>query len=270
MGSFKERKDSKSVIYIWGPGKVGKTVLASQFPNNVFVQCKEDGLGSVTTMTKSLKLDIDFDRFFLDDAPSTDADLIKICGPEIAKGLGWTKAKVLVGYLCRHLPQDAWITIDHYTNLIDMCIEYYEATLKRRLQLQDWNQIVPEMKDFLDMFKLASTKCSSIILGHSESIKDDITGAINRQFFSPSPKLRTAIPSIPTEFLYMKAMSEGGTNTRKTKRVLQSVMDDKTYTGSYSQMPDIVYPTYEKMRPYLESSLGHSLPPALWTPPDPK
>jgi hypothetical protein len=264
-----ETKNTKTVIFIWGRGKVGKTILVSQFPNPVFICVGEAGLGSVRSMRAALKLDFDFDAFVLDDTKTVDEDFIKLCGAQIAGATCWSKVKRLVFMLVKGMPEDSFLIIDHYSNLIAALTYHICHKTGHDMQIQDWGTFIDEMSELIGYLKLNTTKCNSIILFHDEAMKDEVSGSIMRTLLSPT-KLRNTLPTAPDEYLYMKAVSRGAANVRYTERVLQAVMDESTNTGSRSLMPDIINPTYAKIKPYLEAFLGRELPPPTWTPPEPK
>lgn len=265
MGDLNGYTSAHTMLFIWGRGKVGKTILASQFPNPVFICCKEDGLKSVRSMKSLYRLDFNFDRFLIEETETTDPDFVKLCTSAFTKMHGWVKIKKLVERLCKGLPADSFIILDHYTNLCDMLIHHIETKNGTSMRIQDWGEFIDEMTTLLDYMKSSATKCSSIVLFHDEHIKDDISGKVFRNVLSPT-KLKHTLASVPDEYLYMHATTIAG----KTKRVLQAVGDSSTNTGSYSLMPDIEDPTYKKIKPYLERSLGRSLPEPTWTPPDSK
>jgi hypothetical protein len=269
MGKMTEAKNAKTVFFIWGRGKVGKTVLASQFPGCVFICVGDDGLGSVRSMRAALHLDFDFDSFILDETKTIDEDFVKLCGAQIAASTCWAKVKRLVFMLTKGMPQDSFLILDHYSNMSDALITHICHKTGHDMQIQDWGTFVDEMAELIGYLKLNTTKCNSVILFHDDLMKDEVSGSIMRTLLSPT-KLRNTLPTVPDEYLYMKAISRGATNVRYTERILQSVMDESTNTGSRSLMPDIINPTYAKIKPYLEAFLGRELPPPTWTPPEPK
>jgi hypothetical protein len=256
---------TKIILALWGRGKVGKTVFASQFPNNHYIGIKEDGLGSVRSMRAKYNLSFDFPVYLIDDNPTTDPDLIAIIGEAFARLSGWQKINKLATVLCSKLGPDDFITLDHLTNLSDLRIESLEKANNRKMQIQDWGSFVADMGDFLQLFKQNTTKCSTLILAHDDMLKDDVSGEIIRSVMMPT-RMKNSFPSFPTEYLYMKNTITGATNVRRVNRLLQSIADQNVNAGSYAMIPDILDPTYEKVRPYLEASLGRKLPDACWTP----
>jgi hypothetical protein len=261
------RQDTKAIIAIWGPGKVGKTVFASQFPNNHYVCVKEDGLGSVSSMRKKYQLSFDIPLYLIHSNKTTDPDVLKLIGEKFASLDSWNKLNKLITAFVPILTENDWITLDHWTYICDSLTDMIEKKVGHTMQLQDWNTFTQEMKAFLDILKQPMMKASTLILAHDELFKDDLSGEITRSILMPT-KMRSSFPSYPTEYLRMKYMVTGAINVRKVNRTLQCIADQSTNTGSYSMMPDITSPTYEKVRPYLEASLNRTLPPALWTPPD--
>jgi hypothetical protein len=214
-------------------------------------------------------LNFDLDGIVIDDSETTDPDFIAMSSKEFAKLSGWQKYKKLVTVWCSKLDENSFLVLDHWTNIGKLLVAYMVGKNKHSMYQSDWQEWIEEMDSLLGLLKQSSTKCSSIIIAHEEHLKDDITGNIIRFILTPT-KMRFSFASYPTEYLYMKAIPSGAVNARKIDRLLQARMDQNTAAGSYSNMPDITNPTFEKMRPYLERALGHKLPPATWTPPEGK
>ncbi|HBR21592.1 MAG TPA: hypothetical protein DD713_03345, partial [Nitrospiraceae bacterium] len=260
-----EMQSTKAIIALWGQGKVGKTVFASQFPNNRYICVREDGLGSVRSMKKAYNLNFDIPVYMIHNNPTEDPDLIALIGPAFAKQSAWDKLVKLCTVFASKLTENDFITLDHWTYICDALIEHICKKTNHEMQLQDWNTFTGEMKDFLDILKQPMMKASSIILAHDELFKSNLTGEITRSILMPT-KMKNSFPSYPTEYLCMKTVVTGAMNVRKVNRRLQSLADQSANTGSYAMIPDIDRPTYEKVRPYLEASLNRKLPEPLWTP----
>ncbi len=265
-----EMQSTKAIIVIWGPGKIGKTVLASQFPNAYYVCVKEDGLGSVRSMKVKYKLDFDIKHvLFIHSNPTVDKEVLDLISSQFANLDAWKKLNKLATALVPKVTPDDFIIWDHWTYICDALVDSIETKVNHPMQLQDWNTFTQEMKDFLDIIKQPQMRASSVILAHTDMIKDDISGEIQRTILMPT-RMKNSFPSYPTEYLFMKNIVTGAFNVRKVERLLQSLSDQSTTTGSYSLIPDLKAPTYEKIRPYLEASMNRKLPPPTWTPPDDK
>ena len=267
MAKLSEVKFERYIGIIWGPPKVGKTVLASQFPSPFFIDL-DNGLQSVKSLRSKYGLDFDFDVIQIDDGPSEDEDFISICGKAFAKQSAWLKTKKLIEVLSRKMPMDSTLIVDNTSRMSEFLLDHIKkVTGRSTLQIQDWGTFVEEIQYTISTLKFKSGKCNVLIVAHEEYTKDDVNGEILRTMLMPT-KMKTRIPSMVNEFLRMETRVRGPRNRRKVTRVLRSVPDERTATGSQALIPDLENPTYEKMKPYLEVSLGRSLPEPTWTPPE--
>lgn len=267
MGKLSEHISDKSVMLFWGPPKVGKTVLASQFPQPFFVDL-DDGISSVKAMRAALGLTFDFDVVSIDSNPTEDEDYIKLCGKAFASQSAWTKTKKLINVLSRKLPPSATLVIDNLSRINEYIIgEIQDRANRRQLQIQDWGVFVDEVGLMLTDIK--KCKCNVIIIAHEEYQKDALTEELHK-YILISTRARYRIPSAVTDYLYMKNDISGPNTKRVINRVLQSMPDPVTNTGSRALIPNIVNPTYKKLRPFLKSALNRDPGEPTWTPPDPE
>ncbi|HXK71943.1 MAG TPA: AAA family ATPase [Clostridia bacterium] len=266
MGSFKDEAVGKFMVLFWGPPKVGKSVLASQFPNLYYVNV-DDGLGSVKAMTTKQGIDIDFKHFNVGSGKTTDKDYIELCGEKMAmNSSAWTKNKKLAEMLAKTCKEDDTIVIDHLARIGEFLQRHIErSTGNRPLQIQDWNTFTMELTDYFDYFKDEACKANVIILGHDNYYEEKATGELRKLLLLPS-SMRQRIPGFVSEVLYIHTEVSGGKRNRQFTRHLQSMPDRMTATGSRSLIPDMENPTYLKMKPYLEAYLGKKLPEPTWTP----
>lgn len=266
MGSFNELASDKPVILLWGPPMTGKSVLASQFPKPTFINLDKN-LNSIKALRAKYGLSFDFRVFTIDDSPTEDPEFASLCGANFGKLLAWEKIKKIVEVLARKMEADETLVIDSLTRAGEYLVKYVmKITGHKPLQIQDWGTFVDEINMFMETVKTAACKPTVVIIGHDRFDKAEGTGDWRRTLLIPS-SAKDRIPSLATESLYMKIDVRGSVNNRKVKRILQSVPDPVTTSGSRSLMPDIEFPTYTKMRPYLEAGTGRSLGEPLWTPP---
>jgi hypothetical protein len=263
MARMSEIETTRFNILLWGKANIGKTVLASQFPQPFFIDL-DDGLGSVRALGKKHKLKFDFDVIQLDENVTEDKDFIDICGKVFAKQSTWIKTKQLVKKLCQRMPQDATLVVDNLSRLGEILIQHIsKASGHMPLQIQDWGTFTLEITDLLNDMKDKSTKTNIILIGHEEYQTDKATDEIERLVLMPT-KMRYRIPSIVSDSLYMKTLIRGPRQKREAIRFLQSVPDNVTATGSRALIPDIENPTYNKLRPFLEAAVNRKLPEPTW------
>lgn len=263
MAQLTDGTDSRLILLFWGKPKVGKTILASQFPNLTFVDL-DDSLGSVRAMKKQQGGDFDFRVFDIKESETTDPEFLKLTGNAFGKQSQWMKTVTLLGKLSRTMGQDETLVIDNISRIGEAILNYIKQTVKReQLQIQDWMTFVNQVQMMLDHLKRC--ECNVILIGHEEYQKDEGTGELEKLILMPT-KMRYRVPSVVTDYLYMKTDVQGAKNNRKVIRKLQSMPDQMTATGSRSLIPDIDNPTFEKLKPFIESALGRELPPATWTP----
>lgn len=255
---------NRLVILLYGKPMVGKTVLASQFPNPTFIEL--DGkMTSVMTSRNMSGANFDFDVFSIDEAETTDPDFIELCGKGFAKQAAWLKVRKLTEVLLDKLPQDSTLVIDSITRLSEHLIHFIEKTTNHKpIQLQDWNSFTMHLAEYRDLLRSFRAKCNVIIIGHEQIDKDELTGEIERALYLPT-KQRYRLPAIADEAWLLRAETKIVGGKRKSQRILQVVPDRMTASGSCSWIPNINSPTYEKIKPYLEKSLGRELPEPTWT-----
>ena len=265
MARLKNDTNSKFVLLLWGPALSGKSVLASQFPNPFFVDL--DGqLGSVRALASKSEEDVDFPTILLDEAETEDEDFISYCGKTFAKQNAWKKVKKLVEVLSQKLSQDDTLVLDN----LSRASEYLLTEIKSRtghnpLQIQDWGLFVEEMRILVDYLHSRYTKCNTILIGHEQSYKDDMSGRLMKKVLMPT-SIGERLPSKVSDFLYLNVQPTGSSKQREAVRSIQSVPDPSNPVGSRSLIPNIQNPTYSDLRPYLESYLGRKLGDPTWTP----
>ena len=251
------------VILLYGKPMVGKTLLASQFPQPHFIEL--DGkMGSVLTAYSRAKKKFSLTTFEIDDAPTTDPDFIALCGESFAKQNAWLKTKKLTEMLLKTLPQDATLIVDSITKLSKVLMDFISRTTGHKpLQLQDYNMFTIYLQEYIDMLRGSLGKCNVILIGHEDIIKDETTGAIERVLYIPT-KARYSLPAMADEYwrLVVKPKVVGG--KAQNVRYLQTTPDRITASGSSIWLPDIEEPTYGKIRPYLEKGLGRKFPEPNW------
>jgi len=267
MARLKNDQQSKFVLLLWGPAFSGKTVLASQFPNPFFIDL--DGqIGAVRALANKHEQNFDFPLVYIDEEHTDDEDFISYCGKNFAGQNAWTKTKKMVETLSRKLPKDSTLVLDN----LSRASEYLLTEVKRRanrsqLQIQDWGIFVEEIKILMDYIHSRSSQCNVIMVGHEQTTKEELTGKMLKSLLMPT-SAGNRIPSKASDFLYMNVEAVGPNKKRVVKRTLQSIPDPQNPVGSRSLIPNIESPTYEQMRPYLESYIGRSLGEPTWTPPE--
>lgn len=263
MAQLTDGTDSRLIFLFWGKPKVGKTVLASQFPNLTFVDL-DDSLGSVRALRKNQGLDFNFTTFDLKESETTDEDFLKLCGKNFGRMGQWLKTAKLVSALSRTLTKDETLVVDNLSRIGESILKYIRTTAGRdQLQIQDWMTFTNQIQIFLESLK--ECHANVVLVGHEEYHKDEASGEIEKLILMPT-KMRHRVPSVVTDYLYMKTDVKGPQNKREVVRKIQSMPDPMTAVGSRSLIPNIDNPTFEKLRPYIESALGRTLPPSTWTP----
>ena len=254
---FSDVKQTKFVAILYGKPKTGKTVLATQFPMPWVVDM-EKGLGSVMAIQRAKGLKFDFDVTEINDEVTEDKDFIDLCGKTFARQDAWTKLKKLTEVLCGKMPQDSTLVVDSLTKAGELLLEHIKRTNNRKqLQIQDWGTFAEEMLFWFNL--LFTGKCNVIVIAHEQVIKDELTGNIERTLLLPG-KSASRLPTVVDEFWYMEKKLVG----KNVKRTLCTFGDRITSAGSRSWMPDIEDPSFEKMKPYLEQSLGRKMPEPTW------
>ncbi len=265
-----DQTDAMVTPIFWGPPLSGKTVLASQFPKPFFIALDPHVLTSVRALKKKYDLDFNVRMVHLTDDPTDDPDYIERCGKAFARLSGWDKVKKLTNTLLnsqKQLGPDETLVIDNLSRIGELLLRHIKKeTGRTKLQIQDWGTFVEEILEFIEYFSSTSRKCNAIIIGHEEYHKDELNQELYRLLLMPT-KMRHRIPSLATDFFYMKSEPSGPPNKRKVIRKLRSVPDEKTSIGSRILVPDIEYPSYAKLKPYIESAIGRELPEPNWTPP---
>ena len=267
MATLSNLDNNRFIAILYGKPKTGKTVLASQFPSPWFIDI-DNGLGSVMTAKSNYNLNFDFDVTQITEDVTEDEDFIKLCGKSFARQDAWTKVKKIVSILMRKMPKDSTLVIDSLTRVSEYLIRWIQKTGNiKQLRIQDWGIFAEEMSYFFNLLLSSNSQCNCIVIAHETVNKDELTGAIERAIAVPG-KTANTVPGLVDEFWYMTAETKGTKSNRKTVRILQTTNDRITNAGSRCWMPDIENPTYDKIKPYLEKSLGRKLPEATWTIPE--
>ena len=256
-------KVSRLVILLYGKPMVGKTLLASQFPDPYFIEL-DDKMGSVLTAYSKSKRKFSLTTFSIGEDETKDPDFLELCGTTFAKQNAWLKTKKLTEMLLKTLPQDSTLVIDSITRLSKILIDFISKTTNHKpLQLQDYNMFTIYLGEFIDMIRGSLGKCNVILIGHEDILKDETTGALERVLYIPT-KARYSLPAIADEYwrLIVKPKVMGG--KQQNIRYLQTTPDRITASGSSIWLPDIENPTFLKIKPFLEKGLGREFPPENW------
>lgn len=256
-----EGTDSRMIILIFGKPKVGKTVLATQFPNLTFIDL-DDSLGSVRALKKAEGLNFDFRVFDIKDKQTEDLEFLELCGKSFGKMNQWRKTKKLIESL--EMSKDETVVIDNLSRLGEALIaDIRQVTGQEQLRIQDWMTFTNEIQQFLDTIR--KFPCNVIMIAHEDVTKDKLTGELEKMILMPT-KIRHRVPSVVTDFFYMKTDVTGPKNARKVVRKLQAIPDPSVATGSRALIPDMDNPSFDKMKSYIETMLGRELPESTWTP----
>jgi hypothetical protein len=263
-----DEKDTTFCHMLWGPYKTGKTVLASQYPNPHFVTLDPQALMSVRGLRAKFNLDFDVQTVNIDENETTDPDFLELVKMQkMATQPAWLKAKKLLRSWCKTLSGDDTVIIDNLSRAGEYIANYIQPGKKEKFGWDEWNKYINELEELQDILWDGTRKCSVIIIAHEEVREDDLTGDKKRYILIKTNK-RHRLPSLVTDHLYLYNEIKGTRNERKVIRKLQTIPDDNTDAGSRCLIPDISFPTFAKMKPYLEQALGRELPPPNWTPPE--
>jgi len=263
------QKDTSASLLFWGPPFSGKTVLASQFPDPHFIALDKHTLTSVRGLRNRYSLDFDVDIIELGEKETTDPDFIKLVGSAVfAKASAWEKTLRLIEAWCRTLPENATLVIDNLSRIgEDLTRMISKQSGKQKFTFDEWGAFLTQMQKMIECINHDERKCNVIIIGHEKPDEDQITGEIRRYLLLPG-QARYRIPSTITDYLYIKAEQKIVGGKRVSTRMLRSRPTNDAQTGSRTLLPNIEYPTYKKMRPYLEAALGRAIGEPNWTPPE--
>lgn len=263
MGKLSNGTDDHIVILFWGPPKTGKTVLASQFPSPTFIDL-DGGMSSVRAMRADAGLNFDFSVFDIDENPSNDPDMLELIGANFVKTHPWVRAKKLFEVLCRTLGPDETLVFDNLSRASEHLVDYIKKTTGHNpMQIQDWGTFASEMTDLA--FHSKKAKCNVIFIGHEQYKEDSLSKELRKTLLIPGSAAHR-IPSIISDFIYLKHDVTGPSAKPVVKRIAQTVADKTNAVGSRSLIPNLEDPTYLKMKPYLEKALNRTLPEPTWTP----
>jgi hypothetical protein len=262
MATLTSLKNHRYFVVLMGKSFAGKSVLASQFPKPCFIDL-DFNLSSITAIRSRMKLNFDFDVIQINEEETTDEDFIKLCGKGFTKVSGWNKVKKLSAVLSKKMPQDSTLIIDGLSRMGEMLRNHIMRITGKEMRIQDWGTFADEMCEFCDDLNSPYAVPNVILIAHEDIVKDELTGAIERVLLVAG-KSSARIPSLCSEF--WRIAHEAKPGGAKSKRILQVDADRITSTGSRSWLPTTVNPTYEKIKPYLEQTVGRDLPPPTWTP----
>ena len=257
-----EMNSNRFVAILFGKPKSGKTVLASQFPNPWFIDL-DKGLKSVVTIRAIKGLKFDFDVTVIDETPTTDPDFIKLCGKSFSGMQPWLKVKKMVEMLVKGMPVDSTLVIDSLTKAGEFLLKYITNSTGHKMQIQDWGTFMDEMLELFGTLLSDKGRCNVIVIAHENIEKDELTGAIEKCILVPGSSSKR-LPTLVDEYWYLDAKSRLTKNGRVLERTLRNIPDKMVAVGSRSWMPDIKDPSYDKVKSYLEKSLGRKLPEGTW------
>ena len=266
MAKMSTQTTDTCCIMLWGPAFGGKSVLASQFPNPHFVSLDPHTLLSVRGLKARYKLDFDVNIIDLNEDVTEDQDFIDATSAIIAKQMAWEKTLHLCEFWIRTLPQNATLVLDNITRGSEYLLGWIRKSAGRvQLQVQDWGVFVNQIEDLMKVITHSTRKCNVVVIAHEEVAKDPMTDQTQRYLLMPT-KARYRIPSLTTDYLYMYTESKIINAQRVPVRMLKSQPTADAQVGSRILVPNIEFPTYEKIKPYLDAALGRELPPPNWTP----
>lgn len=258
--------EANCCLLFWGPPYGGKTVLASQFPSPHFVSLDPHCLTSVRGLKARYKVDFDVDIIEVTEGVTVDEDFNALVGEKHAKEKAWPKAMRVIEAWARTLSPNDTLVLDNLSRLSEVLLNWIRVTAGReQLQIQDWGMFVSQIEKLTDCINHPERKCNVIIIGHEEPHTDELTKEIRRYLLMPT-KARHRIPSLTTDYLYMSTILKVVAGKRVPVRFLRSMPTHDAQTGSRTLIPDLEWPTYAKMRPFLEAALGRTLGEPNWTP----
>jgi len=263
-----DQDNASASLLFWGPAFTGKSVLASQFPNPHFISLDKHTLTSVRGLRGRYNLDFDVDIIQIGENETTDPEFVELVqNPRASKESAWKKTLRTTEAWCRTLTKDDTLVIDNLSRIgEDLTRDITKQTGKEKFTFDEWGFFLGNMQKFIECVNHDERQCNVIIIGHEKPDEDQITKEIRRYLLLPG-QMRYRIPSTITDYLYMKNMQKIEQGKRVTVRTLKSVPTNDAQTGSRTLIPDIEYPTYAKIRPYLTAALGRDPGEPNWTPP---
>lgn len=267
MANLTDEKDTHFTLMLWGPYKTGKTVLASQFPNPHFVTLDPQALMSVRGLKNKYELDFDLKTININDDKTEDPEFLELVKSKaFVKQPAWIKMKKLIGAWISTLDENSTLVLDNLSRAGEILRNYVTPEGKVKLGWDEWNLFISEIESLKEILYKGGRRCLVIIIAHEEVKHDDMTEEKKRYIYLPTRE-RHRLPSLVTDHIYMYNEIKGPRASRKITRKLQSIPDNDTDTGSRALIPNIDFPTFNKMKPYFEAALGRTLPEATWTPP---
>lgn len=179
---------SKNKIFLYGPPGEGKTTLASQLPNTLYIACPPDEVISIAANPSTAFM------------PVLQCTSIQDCTEAVAECL---KAEEEV------------VVFDSTTYLRQMCVAKAVATVKGEISQATWTAA---NREFFDVIRplIRDKKHHVIFIGHHRKVKDELTKKVDIVPDFGEGLLRQLIPDIHAAFYYRK---EGGSGIG-AKRVL--------------------------------------------------
>lgn len=266
MGKMSTQTEGACSLLFWGPPFSGKTVLASQFPNPHFISLDPHTLTSVRGLRARYGLSFDVNIVEIVGSETVDDDFNTLVGTKYAKATAWEKTLRMVEAWASTLTMNDTLVIDNLSRIAELILTHIRKIVGRELlQIQDWGTFVSYIEKLTDCINHPDRKCNVIMIGHEELHTDDLTKEIKRYILMPT-KARYRIPSLITDYLYMNTVLKVANGKRLAVRMLKSLPTHDAMTGSRTLIPDIEFPTYAKMKPFLDAALGRVLPEPNWTP----
>ena len=269
MAKLSDMQIHRYSLLLWGAPQVGKTVLASQFPNLFYIDLDES-LTSIVALRAKYNIDMDFTTVSIDETPTTDPTFTDLCGTRFGSLPAWLKFKKLVEIVCRKMEPDHHLVVDNISRAAEYLIAYIKAGPDGQspMQIRNWMVFVDELQTLISSMRYS--RGNIILIGHEETRVDRLSGeqkVLERLIYMPT-KMRQRLPAMVSDSLRLSVRVVGPPKARRVVRFLQSTPDAMSVVGSRTLVPDMESPTYTKMKSYLEKALNRTLPPATWDPPD--
>ena len=206
------------VILLYGRAKVGKTTLASEFPNPVFL-ATESGHGYLKKKVK-----------------------VCDCG-------SWTKFINACKYLSKGEHDRKTVVIDTIDNLVDSCTEHIcgEQGIGHPSELamgKGWALVTSELRR--TMTKLSLLPYTLVMVSHSvkETIETSLGRKYDRWSIAPSGKNKGIFLNMSDMILFIDFVKDGDT----MKRVIRTKPDASYEAGDRSGRLDAIIPLdYDKL-----------------------
>jgi len=262
-----DQTTASASLLFWGPPFSGKSVLASQFPNPHFIALDKHCLTSVRGLRAKYNLSFDVTVIEIGEKETTDPDFVKLVGSDkVGKMDAWEKTLYLIEAWCRTLSANDTLVIDNLSRIgEDLSRSITKKTSKVKFGFDEWNYFLTQMQKMIECVNHDERKCNVIMIGHERPNEDELTKEVRRYLLLPG-QTKHRIPSTITDYLYMHTTLKVIGGKRVPVRMLKSMPTHDAQTGSRTLIPDIEFPTYAKIKPFLDAALGRELPAPNWTP----